>query len=474
MSLDPLMLARLQFAVTIMFHYLFPTLTIGLGMLLVVMEGLFLKTRNPIYEAMTKFWVKIFALNFSLGVATGIVMEFQFGTNWAGYSRFVGDVFGAALAAEGVFAFFLESGFLAILLFGWDKVSPRMHFFSTVMVALGSIFSAFWITLANSWQQIPTAYHIVGHGALHRAEISDFWALLANPSAIERFFHSVLGGGITGAFFVMSVSAFYILKGRHLVFARKSFLIALISSCLMLPLQAAVGSRQGELVAEYQPAKLAAMEALFETTRGAPEYIFGIPDPETSTVKFGIPIPGLLSFLAKHDFNAELRGYNTFPADERPPVLIPFFAFHGMVGLGFYMLGLVYLALFLWWRKGLFENRWMMRVFVVSVLAPYAANELGWAAAEVGRQPWIVYGLLRTSEGLSKAVFAEDVLLSLILFVGVYALLFLVFIYSLDRKIKHGPEEPPEMPTKEVHPVEDWLTVSGHRVDPGGLKMEDL
>src|ERR1043166_4193757 len=233
MPLDVLTLARAQFALTIMFHYLFPPLSIGMGGLLVLMEALFLKTSKPVYEAMTKFWTMIFAVNFALGVATGIVMEFQFGTNWATYSRYVGDVFGSALAAEGIFAFFLESGFLAVLVFGWDKVSPKMHFFSSCMVALGAIFSSIWIVVANSWQQTPAGYHIVGEGLTARAEITNFWAMVFNPSSVHRLAHVLIGCYILAAFFVMSISAYYLLRGRHIDFAKKSFTIALAVGTVM-------------------------------------------------------------------------------------------------------------------------------------------------------------------------------------------------------------------------------------------------
>ncbi|HEY9870215.1 MAG TPA: cytochrome ubiquinol oxidase subunit I [Candidatus Obscuribacterales bacterium] len=463
------LLARVQFAFTVMFHYLFPPLSIGLGMILIFMEGLYLKTKNPIYEAMCKFWVKVFALNFSLGVATGIVMQVEFGTNWATYSRYVGDIFGSALAAEGIFAFFLESGFLAVLLFGWNRVSPRVHFLATIMVALGATFSAFWITVANSWMQTPAGYEIVGEGLNARAVIVDFWAMVFNPSAMSRFFHVVVGGWICGAFFVMSISAYYILKNRHMEFARRSFAIALVFGALATPLQAFIGSRQAEIVAEHQPAKLAAYEGHFETGGGAPFYLIGVPDPETGEVKYAVKIPGLVSFLVTGRFEGEVKGLNDFPEWERPPVQLPFQAYHGMILLGMYLIGLSWLGLFLLWRKRLFGKRWLMRVFVISVAAPYIANQLGWIATEVGRQPWVVYGLLRTSDALSKAVAAGAVLGSLVLFAVIYLLLFLVFIYSLDRKIKHGPDEPAAMhPTgeKTQKGIGKFIEVSGERLDP--------
>src|SRR3972149_11815149 len=263
--MDTEILTRIQFAFTVAFYYIYPPLSIGLGILLVMMEGMYIKTKNPLYEQMTKFWVKVFALTFAIGVATGIVMEFEFGTNWATYSRFVGDVFGSALAAEGIFAFFLESGFLAILVFGWDKVGPKTHFFSTIMVSLGSMMSAVWIVVANSWQQTPAGYHIVGHGLSTRAEITDFWALLFNPSSVDRLSHVVSGAWLAGAFLVISVSAFYILKNKHLEFAKSSLKIALVLALFASLFQLYTGHASAVGVSKNQPAKLAAMEAHFDS-----------------------------------------------------------------------------------------------------------------------------------------------------------------------------------------------------------------
>ncbi|HEY9787513.1 MAG TPA: cytochrome ubiquinol oxidase subunit I, partial [Candidatus Obscuribacterales bacterium] len=348
------LLARVQFAFTIMFHYLFPPLSIGLGTILVLMEAMYLKTKRQFYKDMCKFWVKVFALNFSLGVATGIVMQAEFGTNWATYSRFVGDIFGSALAAEGIFAFFLESGFLAVLLFGWDRVSPRMHFFATLMVCLGATFSAFWITVANSWMHTPAGFEIVetAHGA--RAIITDFWAMVFNPSAMWRFAHVVVGTWIVGAFFVMSICAYYILKQRHLEFAKKSFAIALTVAALATPLQAFVGKHQAEIMAEHQPAKTAALEGHFKTGPHAPFWIIGIPDEKTGEVKYGLKVPGLLSFLITGSVEGVVVGLDDFPAEDRPPVLIPFLAYHGMIGLGMYMICLSLLGAVLHWRGKLF------------------------------------------------------------------------------------------------------------------------
>ncbi|MBI1290708.1 cytochrome ubiquinol oxidase subunit I [bacterium] len=453
---DVVILARIQFALTIMFHYLFPPLSIGLGALLVMMEGMYLWTKNPLYEQMTKFWVKIFALNFSLGVASGIVMEFQFGTNWATYSRFVGDVFGSALAAEGIFAFFLESGFLAVLVFGWNRVSPKMHFFSTCMVSLGSIFSAVWIVVANSWQQTPAGYHIVDQagnslpepfvfngaasGIQPRAEITDFWAMVFNPSSACRLLHVIDGSFILGAFFVMSVMGWYILKGRHVEMSKRCFRIALVFAAVTSLLQLPLGHWSAHIVATHQPAKLAAFEGLFKTTERAPLYIIGWPKPEEERV-IGVPVPGMLSFLVHFDMDKPVTGLDAFPKEDRPPIHLPFQMYHLMISLGMFFIGITLLGLLMLWRDRLFTSRWLLWIFVLAVPLPYIANQAGWIAAEVGRQPWVVYGLLRTKDGISKAVGAEAIFISVVGFTLIYALLFAMFIYLLDRKIKHGPDD---------------------------------
>jgi len=427
-----------------MFHYLFPPLAIGLGIFLVYLEGRFLKTRDPQYEAATKFWVRIFALNFAIGVASGIVMEFQFGTNWAVYSRYVGDVFGAALAAEGIFAFFLESGFLALLVFGWDKVSPKVHFFSTIMVALGSIFSAIWIIVAISWQQTPAGFAIRDvespAGIVQRAELTDFWKVVFNPSAMDRLIHVLIGALILGAFFIMSVSAYYLLKNRHTEFARKSFAPALVIGAIASLVIVFSGDRQGKIVGEYQPAKLAAMEGVYKTTdEGTPMVLFGIPDSETKTMQYKVEVPGLLSFLVHGDSDKPVAGLDRFEPDV-PPVAIPFFTFHIMVGLGTYFIVLTLYGLWCYKRGSLFQKKWLLWVFVFSVIGPFIANQFGWIAAEVGRQPWIVYNLLKTGDAVSGGLAASNVLGSIVMFGVIYVMLFVVWIYLLDEKIKKGPE----------------------------------
>jgi cytochrome d ubiquinol oxidase subunit I len=439
--MDVLTLSRIQFGATAAFHYLYPPLSIGLGLMLVIMEGAWLKTGNTLYHQMARFWTRVFALTFAIGVATGIVMEFEFGTNWAAYSRYVGDVFGSALAAEGIFAFFLESGFLAVLLFGWDKVSRKMHFFSTCMVCLGAHFSAVWIIVANSWMQTPgKGYQIVTHNGVARAEITDFWQLVFNPSSMERLFHTVCGAWQTGAFLVVSVSAWYLLKRRNMEFARASLKVGLSVALVASLLQAVSGHVSAQGVAKNQPAKLAAFEGLYQTTSNAPLTLLGWVDEKNEKV-FGLQAPEMLSFLAHNDIHATVTGLDEFKPEDRPPVQASFQFFHGMVGIGFTLIAIAALG-FLYFRNGtLHERRWLLWILVFSVVGPEIANQLGWFAAEVGRQPWLVYGVLRTPQGLSAILKANVVLTSLILFTFIYFLLFAVFIYLLNDKIQHGPDD---------------------------------
>lgn len=448
------MLSRLQFALTIMFHYIFPPLTIGLGVVLVYLEGMYLRTKDPIYESAAKFWTRIFGLNFALGVVTGIVMEFEFGTNWAVYSRYVGDVFGSALAAEGIFAFFLESGFLAILLFGWDLVPPWMHFFATCMVAIGGIFSSVWIVIANSWQQTPAGHvireHVINGQSFKRAEIVDFWAMVFNPSSVNRLVHVWLGAFILGAFFVMSVSAWYILKNRHLEFAYRSFTGGLILATICSLAQLSSGHLQAMGVAENQPAKLAAMEGLFKSEAYAPMHIFGWPDEKTQTVYFPIQIPGMLSWLVHFDPAVPVAGLDELDKDwGTPPVWLTFQSYHLMVAIGMIFILTTLYASWHRWRGTLYTKRWLLWYFVFAVGLAIVANETGWVTAEVGRQPWIVYptmtngvlgGGLRTADAVSEAIGAEHVLASIIMFGLIYFLLFILWVILLNNKIQHGPE----------------------------------
>ncbi len=479
-------LSRIQFALTVSFHFLYPPMSIGLGCLLVLMEGLYLKTKNPLYHHLAHFWTKIFGLIFAIGVATGIVMEFEFGTNWAAYSRFVGDIFGSALAAEGIFAFFLESGFLALLLFGWDKVGPKLHFFATCMVALGAHFSALWIVVANSWMQTPAGYHLekigvngapgtplpadyivqaadMGHV---RAVVENFWQMVFNPSSLERLSHVLLGAWMTGAFLVISISAWYLLKGVHLKFAKASMTIALCFAAVTTILQSVSADATARGVVVNQPIKLASMEGVYSTQDYTPMTAFGYVDTKNQTVH-GLKIPALLSFLCFHDFKTAVPGLLTLPSDEflaaRHPGLSPdelakirpkywpkvgavFQTYHIMIIVGSALFGLSFLGFSLLWKGWLFRTdipaiRGLLWIFVFSVVGPQICNQAGWFTAELGRQPWIVYNLLRTSEGLSRSVQAQQVVFSIIMFLLIYLLLFITFLYLLNEKIQHGPED---------------------------------
>ena len=432
-------LARIQFVFTIAFHYIYPPLSIGVGLIMVIMEGLYLKTGNKQYEILTRFWLKIFAIIFGIGVATGIIMEFEFGTNWAVYSKYVGDIFGSALAAEGLFAFGLESTFLGILIFGWNRVSPKVHFTSTIGVFLGSMFSAVWIVVANSWQQTPAGYHIVGTGLSARAEVTDFWAMVFNPSSVDRIIHTWQGAFLAGAFLVLSVHAYYIRKGKFLEISKKAFKIALVVATVVSFTQLLSGHSSADGVAKNQPAKLASMEGHYEKSAPAELYIVGWVNNKTQKVS-GIGIPGGLSFLVHQDFKAPITGLNAFAKEDRPSQVNSIFQFyHIMISIGLFLIALTFYASFLWWRGKLFETKWLMYIFSFSVLLPQIANQVGWFTAEMGRQPWIVYGHLRTSQGFSQEVSANQIIFSLVMFTVVYSLLFVLFIYSLNKKIKNGP-----------------------------------
>jgi cytochrome d ubiquinol oxidase subunit I len=444
--MDVEILARIQFAFTIAFHYIYPPLSIGIGLIMVLNEGLYLKTGNKEYEILTRFWIKIFALTFGIGVATGIIMEFEFGTNWAVYSRYVGDIFGSALAAEGLFAFGLESTFLGVLLFGWNRVKPWVHFVSTVGVFLGSMFSAVWIVVANSWQQTPAGFHIVGEGLMARAEVTDFWAMVFNPSSVDRIIHTWQGAILAGAFLVLSVHAYYIRKGRYIQISKKAFKIALVVATIFSLGQLVSGHSSADGVAVNQPAKLAAMEGHFEKSAPADLYLLGWVDKDKQKVT-GIGIPGGLSFLVHQDFKAPITGLNSFPVEDRPSQINAVFQFyHIMVAIGMALIGLSLFACFMWWRGKLFETKWLLWIFSFAVILPQIANQVGWFAAEMGRQPWVVYGLLRTNKAFSQEVTSSHILFSLILFLVVYSILFVLFIYMVNKKIKHGPYEEAEKP----------------------------
>ena len=437
--MDVEILARIQFAFTVAFHYIYPPLSIGIGLLIVLFESIYIKTGNKEYETLTRFWIKIFALTFGIGVATGIIMEFEFGTNWAVYSRYVGDIFGSALAAEGLFAFGLESTFLGVLLFGWNRVKPWVHLVSTIGVFLGSMFSAVWIVVANSWQQTPAGYHIVGEGLHARAEVTDFWAMVFNPSSVDRLIHTWQGAFLAGAFLVLSVHAYYLKKGRFVAISKKAFPIELGVATFFSFTQLLSGHSSADGVAVNQPAKLAAMEGHFEKNAPADLYLMGWVNKKDQTVT-GIGIPGGLSFLVHQDFKAPIKGLNNFPEQDRPSQINAVFQFyHIMVAIGLFLIALTFYASFLWFKGKLFETKWLLTIFSYSVLLPQIANQVGWFTAEMGRQPWVVYGQLRTSQAFSQEVSANQIVFSLVLFTLVYSLLLVLFLYSVNKKVKHGP-----------------------------------
>ena len=437
--MDVEILARIQFAFTVAFHYIYPPLSIGIGLLIVLFESIYIKTGNKEYETLTRFWIKIFALTFGIGVATGIIMEFEFGTNWAVYSRYVGDIFGSALAAEGLFAFGLESTFLGVLLFGWNRVKPWVHLVSTIGVFLGSMFSAVWIVVANSWQQTPAGYHIVGEGLHARAEVTDFWAMVFNPSSVDRLIHTWQGAFLAGAFLVLSVHAYYLKKGRFVAISKKAFPIALGVATFFSFTQLLSGHSSADGVAVNQPAKLAAMEGHFEKNAPADLYLMGWVNKKDQTVT-GIGIPGGLSFLVHQDFKAPIKGLNNFPEQDRPSQINAVFQFyHIMVAIGLFLIALTFYASFLWFKGKLFDTKWLLTIFSYSVLLPQIANQVGWFTAEMGRQPWVVYGQLRTSQAFSQEVSANQIVFSLVLFTLVYSLLLVLFLYSVNKKVKHGP-----------------------------------
>lgn len=413
-------------------------MTIGLSVLIVLMEGMYLITKKKIYETMAKFWVHIFAIIFAVGVATGLVQVFSFGSNWGRFSHFVGDIFGSILGAEGIFAFFLESGFVALLIFGWNRVKPAVHFLATILVSLGAHFSALWIVVANSWMQSPAGYQLVGEGSTSKLVLRNWWEVVNNPSSLDRLVHVIISCWITGAFLVLSVSAYYLWKNKHQDFARRSMKFALYFGAFSLCAQLVSGDSTARLVSRIQPIKMAAMEGVFDTETATPMSVVGYANQkEKKTI--AIKLPGVLSFLLYRNLHQPVPGLNQFPEEFWPPVNIVFQTYHLMVmmwGLMVLTLGLVWFA----YRKTTQSTpAWIWWMGILSVGFPQIANQMGWYTAEIGRQPWVVYGLLRTSDGISRHVQAGQILFSLILFTVVYAFVFAMFIYLLDRKIKKGP-----------------------------------
>ncbi len=436
--MDALFLSRIQFAFTAGFHYLFPPLSIGLALMLVIMEGLYIKTKKESYKILAKFWTKIFALTFAMGVATGIVQVFAFGNNWATYSKFVGDVFGAALAAEGIFAFFLEAGFVGIMFFGWDRVKPSVHYLSTILVAFGAHFSAIWICVANSWMQTPSGYKIVGEGREARAVVANFFDVMLNPSSLERISHVLLGCWLTGSFMVLSVSAYYLLKKRHTDFAKVCMKIGLIVSSVVVLLQLIDADWAARGVAKNQPEKFAALEGVYKTEEKTPLTLVGWVNTKEEKVH-GIQIPGLLSFLANRDFKTPVKGLDQYAKDERPNVGLVFASYHIMIAMWGLMFFGTLLGVIAWFRGKIETSKFTLWYLIFSVLFPFIANQTGWLTAEAGRQPWIVYRVMKTAKGLSAGLSVSQVLGSLIMFVFIYSLLLSLYLFLMNRKLQHGP-----------------------------------
>jgi cytochrome d ubiquinol oxidase subunit I len=436
--MDVVALSRLQFAVTSMFHFLFVPLTLGLSILTAWMEWQYVGTNDVSWLRQAKFWGRLFVINFALGIVTGITLEFQFGTNWAEYARYVGDIFGAPLAIEATLAFFLESVFIGVWIFGWNKVSKRAHAMAITIVAVATNLSAIWILLANGWMQHPVGFALRNN----RAEMVDFVALVTNATGWRYFFHTVSGACLLAAFFVMGVSSWHLLRKNEIAFFSRSFKASATYAVIALVVVLFTGERSAVGVARTQPEKLAAMEAQWETVRGAPYTVLSIPLPDEERSIAILAIPKLLSLLAFHDPNAEVQGLKAFAPADRPPVLPVFIGYRIMLGIGLLLTLLTIAGFFAGRKEGLESKPWLLRAMVLAIPLPYLAIEFGWLVAEMGRQPWIVYHVMRTADAASKAVSASQVVLSLSAFVVLYSVLGIVDVYLLARYAKRGPDAP--------------------------------
>ena len=447
-------LARLQFGLTAGFHFLFPPTTLGLTLVILILESLYLRKKDEATRDVSSFLIRVLGVVFVMGVATGIALEFAFGNNWSAYSRTVGDIFGAPLAAEGVFAFFLESVFLGILVFGRRRVSPRMYWLSAFLVFFASHLSGVWIIIANSWMQTPAGFRMEAG----RAVLTDFFQAALNPSTVVRLVHTVLGGWITGSLAAAGVAAWLILKGRSrakaVLLLKTSLAVFIVTSLLQL----GSGHAHSIQVTKTQPEKMAAFEALWETRTNAPFTVFGIPDVKNEKTNLAVRVPGMLSFLVGFSTETRVQGLNDFPKDERPPVLLPFAGYHLMI-----LFGLLFILMAVWGavllvRKRAADSRLFLKLLLFAIPLPYLANELGWIAAEVGRQPWAVYRVLRTSDAVSKVVPAGNVLFSLILFTVIYSLIAAAGVSIILRLVRKGPDEekegqsPPEGTVPQASP----------------------
>jgi cytochrome d ubiquinol oxidase subunit I len=439
--MDPEFLSRIQFALTASFHFIYPPISMGLGLLMVIMGWQYIRTKDPLWRQASFFWVKVYGLVFAMGIATGVVQEFEFGTNWAEYSRYVGNIFGSLLAAEGVFAFFLEGGFLGLLLFGGNRLGPRMWLLATFLVVFGAHFSALWIIMANSWMQTPQGYELAQTQWGTQAFMTSFADIVFTPSFLPRLLHTWVASWMVGASLVMSVSAWYLLKHKHQAFAKKSLALALWIFAVLSVLQLfIVGAQMAVTVTNYQPSKLAAMEGVWQSQSCAPMYIVGWVNEAAQTTT-GISIPCLLSILAYMNPQAVVQGLTTFPQDTWAPVNLTFQVYHLMINLGviFPLIGAV--GIFFWWfGRQVYIVRPLLWVFVSTIVLTEVATISGWWTAEIGRQPWIVWNLLRTQDAVSPLLRGDQVFLSLLMFVLLYALLFALFLFLLNHKIQEGPE----------------------------------
>lgn len=438
--MDELVLGRIQFAFTITYHYLFPLLTMGIAPLIVIFKTLAIWKEDEMWNEAARFWGKVFGISFLFGVVTGIPMEFQFGTNWASFSKFAGGVIGQTLAMEGMFAFFLESSFIGLFLFGEKLIGQKLHWFSAFMIFLGTWLSGWFIIATNAWMQHPVGYEVAADGSVH---LTSFWSLVFNEWAVYQYMHNMGGAAVTGSFAIAAMGAFYILSKKQVTFGKMFVKAGVIAGCvtsiwMLFP----SGDLQGRMVAKHQPVTLAAMEGLFDTTKGAPLVLIGQPDMEKKRLDNAIHIPNALSFITYQRWDAEVKGLNEFPEDQHPDnIPLLYYSFHIMVGLGTIFIGVMVISVIWLWRGKLYETNWLLWIIMLLFPFPFIANTVGWMVAELGRQPWLVYGLMRTEHGGSPMVSSGNILFTLIGFFGMYTVLSLLFIFLMLRRIEHGADE---------------------------------
>jgi len=446
---NQILLSRIHFAFTIMFHYIFPQLTMGLALLIVILKTIALRRGDERYHQAARFWARIFAVNFVMGVVTGIPMEFQFGTNWATFSHLTGGILGHPVSMEGVFSFFMESAFLGLFLFGEQRLSKWAHWACAVMVFVGSWLSGFFIVMADAWMQHPVAYTRLPDGSFSP---TSFWGVLLNPWGLLQYVHVMNGAVITGCFVMAGLGAFYLLSHKHEESARVFVCVGVIVGVISTLFQVfPSGDAHGKYLAHHQPVTAAAMEGLFQTQKGAPMVLIGQPNPENHTIQNPLAFKGLLSFVVYGTFSAEVDGLNAYPQQDWPDnIPLVFFCYHIMVGLGTIFIAVMLVSGFLLWRRKLFDQRWALWALLLCVPFPYIANIAGWVTAETGRQPWIVYGLMRTRDGYSRMVATGDTWFTLLGFMGVYAMLSILFLFLLQEIIREGPEPQPKAAISEA------------------------